>query len=378
MNKLNMVEKKLNQSNLLLAEVLKRNGISRLRLTSGVNSIASGYSATRTIMPLLYRNKNLESIMSKNGIALERHHFSRPQNNCCEHFYDWLTLNTKESEIMKMNGNDYSGGTTSMPVRDLSDQMATLKDIFSKQIISKDQGLQELLLESNPSLANILIYNGATGSFLDSNTRGGKLSKRAFYPIKRDLTSIESTLKFIQAHNRKGSKTQVYLCGAPRILCFSEFINKDLKKIASKYANTTYVKPVFTKLMYQRVDNDQFCMDVHYDEVEYLKFSNHIIRSIIDSYTPNHAMIEIDRKLHDMSSHIEINAPELKGNHEYIQNFLMEQLENPLFCLEREEERKNFSKKYETYLLERMPYDFYYLEKKNIKTSISQCKKMIK
>ena len=97
MNKLNMVEKKLNQSNLLLAEVLKRNGISRLRLTSGVNSIASGYSATRTIMPLLYRNKNLESIMSKNGIALERHHFSRPQNNCCEHFYDWLTLNTKES-----------------------------------------------------------------------------------------------------------------------------------------------------------------------------------------------------------------------------------------------------------------------------------------
>lgn len=379
MDKFNKAERKLNESNNLLAKVLKRNGISKLRLTSGVNSIASGYSMTRTIMPLLYRNKTIEPIMNINDIELERYHFSRAQNNCDEHFYDWLILNTKESEIMKMNYSDYSNESTSMLVRDLSDQMEMLKETFSNQIISYDKGLQDLLLESNYSLANILVYNGATGSFLDNNTRGGKLSQRTFYGIKRDLTSIESTLKFIQANNRKNeSKTQVYLCGAPKILCFSELINKDLKKISSKYANTTYVESVSTKLIYKRLDNNKYGIDIHYDEIEYLKLYNNIINSIINNYAPNDAMIEIDRELTNMSKHIEIKRHDLNGNNEYINKFLKYELEINTSILKSKEEFKNFSKKYENYLKTRIPYDFYYLGKQNIENSISKCKKMIK
>lgn len=107
--KLIEVQQVLNEN---LADIMNKNGISKVRLTSFGNSIASGYSMVRTTKPLLLRNESLGQIMINSGISLDIHHFARAQNNNDERLYEWLINNIKESEIHKMNQNDYSNSKT--------------------------------------------------------------------------------------------------------------------------------------------------------------------------------------------------------------------------------------------------------------------------
>ena len=82
-----------NEKNMKLAEKLSNSGVKNLRITSAGNSIASGYSMTRTIKPLLLRNESLKEEMEKKNITLEVHNFSRAQNNNDEHVFEWLIAN---------------------------------------------------------------------------------------------------------------------------------------------------------------------------------------------------------------------------------------------------------------------------------------------
>lgn len=123
-----------------------------------------------------------------------------------------------------------------------------------------DKGLQEILFEKSNNLANIIIYNGATGSFLDNITRNGKLSQKLTYGIKRDITSLEATLKIIQEKNRNSSlNIQLYLCGAPNFLGLhiSDIINHKLQSLSKNYAFVTYVEPVKSKLLYPIMRNNK-------------------------------------------------------------------------------------------------------------------------
>lgn len=365
---LKRVEKRQVQLNKELASILKRNGIDSLKLTSVGNSIASGYSMVRTIKPLLLRNDSLVSIMEKNNVVLVRKHFARAQNNNDEHIAGWFFSNIKESEIHKMNRIDYGDGPTKMPgvMHGLNDGLV---DSYYPLDVFNDQGLSDVVLEDAPNLANIVIYNGCTGSFLDNVTRDGKFMQKFTYGFKRDITGLISVLNYIQTSNRcNNTNTQVYICGAPDFLGLgiSNYINNKLKKIADNYANATYVKPIKSKLFYKSIDPyaPLLLPDVHYDEIEYLKFNNNIISAINSNYMINRSMINMDRHLFNLSRSLEFDSS-FFGDDFYIRG-------NVLDCYHKESskfsenQRTIFNEKTKKYLKQRAPYDFYYVGKKNI------------
>lgn len=370
------IEEKLEESNQKLAQVLKENKIVNLRITSLGNSIGSGYSMQRITKPLLLRNETLKPIMVKMGILTDIKHFARMQNNCDEHIYSWLVTNKKESEIHKMNLVDYGNSSISQQNYGLTND---LKQKYYSTSLIEDNGLQDILFASGTNLANILIYNGGTGSFLDSVTRNGKLSQMLTYGLKRDTTSLEATLKYIQEVNREnGTNVQVYLCGAPNFLGLriTEIINYRLKKIAKQYANVVYVEPIISKFFYPNMEANKEKLttlkkilslrpDIHYDEIEYLKLNHQIIKSIIENYSITKALIETDRELLQFARYIELENQLLLETPEYLNGTIRSIISSKIFTTKLEEDK--YQEKLEKYLNERFPYDFYYLNKKKLK-----------
>ena len=361
-------QEKLNEK---LANILKNNGIKNLYLTSYGNSIASGYSIIRTIKPLLIRNISIDSVMKDNDISLEKHSFSRSQNNNDDHLFEWLVSNIKESEINRMNRSDYSEGPTSMPVSYLDKDKF---DYFYPIDITDDKGLKDIIESKGIDLANIIIYNGATGSFLANITRNGKISQMLTYGIKRDIKSLEAILKYIQSSNRKnGTNAQIYICGAPNFLGLniSSIINNKLKKAAKEYANTTYVEPVKSKFFYRNIATGKLGVDIHYDECEYDKLNNNILKAIINNYEIKKSMINTDRNFYDLSRKIEIEKNTLLGHDDLIIELIDYLLNNELNFTDFQNEML-FYKKILAYLIERQPYDYYYIGKNNIKQAIKK------
>lgn len=362
----------LREINSRVSEVLKQDGIKRFRLVSLGNSIASGYSMVRSIKPLLLRNIWLYDTMYHKKIKLELHHFARAQNNNDEHVYEWLVNNTMESEIHKLNRFDYS--CNGMVTHGINQEI--IEDYYPIHVYN-DIGLSDCVTECDDELANVIVYNGGTGSFLDNLTRGGKINCKLMYGINRDTYGLEAILKYIQTSNRKNhSNTQVYLCGAPNILGLnlSNFINLNLKSIAKKYSNVVYVEPVKSKLFYKELENKKsgYKLDIHYDEKEYLKFNKNIMNSINDNYMITKAMIEIDRKLYEFSSEIEFNKDL------YDQNYIWQRMNMIIICeackLIDRDLKMIFYEKLNDYLMNRLPYDFYYIGKENVKTFFKQNK----
>lgn len=370
------IRRKQIKLNNTLASIMELNGISKLRITSFGNSISSGYSFVRSIKPLLLRNDSLKKIINNKGIELDIHHFARSQNNNDEKLFEWLQINIKESEIHRMNRKDYVDGVIKMSNNGLNQENI---DNWYAIDLKEDLGLKDLILETNEALANIVIYNGCTGSFLDNVTRGGKLSHKLTYGIKMDVSSLEATLKYIQNNNRKfKTNTQVYLCGAPNFLGLniSEFINAKLRKIANKYANVTYVESIKSKCIYkkyasERKDNEKHSflgkinflgLDIHYDEIEYLEFINNIIDAINKNYLITQAMINIDRNFYNFSSNLELNKQHLIGDNLYILEYIDDILYEYSKALSVDQQ-KEFLLKLKRYILDRMPSDFYYLGK---------------
>lgn len=357
-----------------LAEVLIKDQINQLKITIVGNSIGSGYSMVRSIKPLLLRNETIASIMKDRGIDLVRKHFARAQNNNDEHVAGWVIRNIKESEIHKMNRVDYGDGPAKMPGK-INGLNGKLMDEYYPTDIADDRGLSDVILEQDYNLANIVIYNGCTGSFLDNVTRNGNLSQKFMYGVKRDLTGIRSTLNYIQANNRySNTNTQVYICGAPNFwgLGISNIINNKLEKVASDYANTTYVRPVNTKVLYRTYDKKfpWIMPDYHYNEIEYLKCNNNIVESIINNYAFNKYMINIDRNFFQISSELELRKQQLLGNDLYIQQVIRNVFIDQCDKFSSDSEKEIFRHKAKVYLKERAPYDFYYIGKKNIESSL--------
>lgn len=366
-----MKEQELNQK---LALLLKRLNINKLMLTSVGNSIASGYSIVRTTKPLFLRNETLKKYMEENKIELETHAYARPQNNNEEHVFEWIIENTKESEINEMLRSDYSGSETSMNTNLLTQEMVEREYPID---LENNKGLQDILKQKEEGQANIVVYNGCTGSLLDNLTREGKLTEQLAYGIKRDVVGLEAILKYIQTINRKeNTNTQVYVCGAPNFLGLNlmDMINKRIKKAVKNYANVTYVEPVKSNFIYRNVETNKISPDIHYNEEEYKELNEHIIKSILDNYIINQAMINIDRKLYNLSSDIEINHPELSTNNDKIQDYIDDILLTEEVKIQNKEDKEKFLKKAKDYILERSPYDFFYLKKENINESIERRK----
>lgn len=376
-----------------LANMFSENGIKKFRLLSLGNSIGSGYSMVRTIKPLLLRNQTLEEVMSNNDIDIDIHHFSRAQNNSDEHIFDWIQSNITQSKFNESVRNDYSGSTTSMPSPGLDKSKI---DEYYPINQNEEEGLKDIILKSDENLANIVVYNGCTGSFLDNVTRGGKITHKLTYGVKRDIKGLEATLKYIQYNNRfNGSNTQIYICGAPNWLGIhlTDILNNKLKQIAKQYANTTYVDSVPAKIFYKKLNADKVtdpneaqsilskipfpAVDMHYDETEYLKFNNNIIEAINDNFLVKKQLIGLDRELYKLNAFIEKSGKAEFRTSEYLSSALAQIINKQCKLCNTNLEKEEFQKMAYNYLMHRLPYDFYYLGKKNIKEVINDEEKKI-
>jgi len=329
--------------------------VKRLNLISCGNSIAAGFSMSSFTKPLLLRNENIEKIIRGKGIEFKRYHFSRSEDNNDEHIYSWLINDVPLDIINRLNRFDISN----MNEIGVDDKKANeYYPLYDKAT------LKQILVHENSS--SIIIYNGATGSFLDNITRGGK--HFFTYGIKRDCISIEAFLRYIQEMNREQNKNiQIYLCGAPQILGLSNiFINSKLKKLSENYANVVYVESIPKKLIYRR-DDGKIIPDLHYDESEYLSFNNQIIRAINENFVLKEVFIRIDKMLYLLNKEYQlgnITKEELTGK---IQSLNLLYLCEEYSGLFNSNMYRQLLIKIKKYLLERYQHDFYYVEKRNIK-----------
>ena len=345
MSRVEMATSQLRKTNEELISELSNLGIRKIQISSIGNSIATGFSAMSTNRPLLSRNESLPEIAKDNGIKLDTYQFSRFENNSDEHTLNSLLSNKKESAFNAESRCDYK----------------------NPEDVQEDRGMADVLLDAQDGLANFVIANVGTGAFLDNWTRGGH--HLFTNGIAKDRAYIESFLGIIQFNNRQNyANTQVYLCGAPRILntpLTDIFINSPLKTIAKRYANVIYVPSISRKVLYQNSIMPFSFPDTHYDEEEYIRLLNKIGQLMTSSFNLTSSLIEIDRLFSNRSREIEMTERKIDTRDEILST--LEQYAD--IAEESGKSRKQFLESTRSYLLERYPYDFYYLDKQAIKES---------
>lgn len=356
------VSQELYESNKKMLEELKLNEIKKLLIYSLGNSISTGYSMLNSNAPLIKRNESLPLLCALLGIELETHQFSRLCNNDDEYIFNLVLKNTLESDFNQVTIRDYKEKQTSKEVTNLD---LDLISTYYPSTLDIDKGVLDVLKEYTLGTANIVIANMGTGSLIANwGYQGNHLLTGG---IKKDCTYIEALLGLIQKLNREGANTQVYLCGAPRVLnlpAADMFLNPKLKDIASRYANVTYV-PNFPKQAFYPNDRNPFFVDPHYNESEYLKLLSVINQRITDNYQMRKYMIEIDRILSIKSKEVEMTLIKL-NTYDEVMNIIETYAKK---ILESGKDMNLFLQMLQTYLLERYPYDYAFLSKQAIKDS---------
>jgi len=338
-----------------VAEILLRNHITYVNLVAIGNSISSGFRMKGEILPLVHYNQTIQGIFASKGIFYHPYTFARYSNNNDEHVYSWLVNNIKESQMNKLIRAD-------IEVEHVIENGCQVHEEYYPLELEEDKGLSDILLESKEEKATIVIYNGATGSFLDNVTRQGL--PKIFSGFQRDYTSMEAVLKYIQELNRQqGTNIQVYLCGIPNLLqqgLNNLVVNRHLQQMAEKYANVVYVPPIERRYIYR--ENGKIYFDIHYDHDDYQHLSNIIMASICTNFSKIMAMIHIDRAL------VQLNAEKEQQLDRKVEEQITDIVAQWVVNLEKQGiDTKEFVDELKRYLLDRFPYDFYFLQKQNIK-----------
>ncbi len=342
-----------------LVKMLKDNEKTKLILTALGNSISTGFSFCDENKPFLDRNELLEAICEEYDIDLYKYKFARSENNSDQNTLNYILNNYTEKEMNEMNRRDYEkyilGGNELLSKEKIEEYYGEDK--------ASDVQIQDILFNTEDDAANIVVYNGLTGSFLDNVTRGGmhKLTNG----IKKDLSHVEAILSLIHNSNRENeSNTQVYLCGAPRVLNTSVqdiFMNKYLRRIIERYPHTTYVDNVKRHFIYKGKSK----VDLHYDKNEYLKLTHVLLKSITKNYIIKDSLMGIDRDLYKLNKEIEMSNKE-RDTKDDILNIISEYASSFI----DQGNGLEFLYTVRKYLLERYCYDFFCLDKKAIKNEI--------
>ena len=343
-------------------DMIKNLYINKIVLTTLGNSISTGFSQNDDNKPLLDRNEYLKELADKKGIKLEIHKFSRSENNSDEKTFDLIIDNVKESDIDSLNTRDYFNHLRK------EDRIIVRDPIIKMYPQTSDTKIQDILFNNDDS-ANIVIYNGGTGAVLDNLTRKGNVS--CSNSIKKDISYIESTLGLIQNNNRNNnSNTQVYMCGAPRIYntrISDLLINNKIKPVLKRYSNTTYVNNFKKKSFY--IVGDDIVFDTHYNNDEYKYLNYLILDSTLNNYEIKEHLIELDRELIKLNKEAEMQIYN-KNTSRIVEDIIIDHSHK----IKDLDKRKQFLSVCRSYLLERYPYDFAFLDY----FSIENCKKYIK
>lgn len=341
------------------AEMLKRNNIENINLISLGNSIATGYAVNSEIKPLLKRNEKLEKQLKNNNININTYSFARAQDNNDEHILEWILNNIKQSEINKRVHVDFGNSSNAMDRTCITDE--NVEKYYSLKP-ENDIGLSDLIMNNNENEANIIVYNGATGSFLDNFTRKGKhLNFHGFY---RDFKSMEAVLKTIYLKN---PDTQVYVCGIPTFtkLNLTFYFNHKIKQICENYPNCTYVAPSPQHMIYDK--NGNLSIDIHYNKHEYLKLNNNIMKSIVENFERNRCLIDFDKVTKKISNTCQYDEPNMKNDERYMLEHI-----NELMLKHKKVMNKDMLKTIKDYYKEKYPYDYFYTPKKEVENIIDE------
>lgn len=369
MDKFINTQRELYDENDRMLSELDSLGIRKLQVSSIGNSIGTGFSAMSGNKPLLLRNESLEEQAKDKGIELITHQFSRFENNRDEHTFNNLINNKKESTFNAETRRDYRvfrmGGNQLLSDEDIINYYPTS--------VKEDVGMRDALYRQEDGLANIVIANVGTGAFLDNVTRGGR--HYLINGIAKDRAYIEALFGNIQFNNRNNyGNTQIYLCGAPRILntpLSDIFINRPLQSVVNRYANVTYVPTISRKVLYSSDVMPIPFPDTHYNEEEYLRLLKEVEKKIREEYQKKDAIISIDRKFDRRSREIEMSEVRVDTRDE-----ILSTIEYYADLLEDSgKDRDEFLKQVRRYLLERYPYDYYYLDREAIEESYKVLKK---
>lgn len=341
----------------------------KLTLTAIGNSISNGFSMSEPGKLLLNRNLGLINYGKNNGLDVEIFQLSRSENNNAAVVYNWIIDNCCEKDCHNWNIADYR--------RHIAEENPLLTEEEIKQFFSNgsEKEIQSILFDSNKTTANIVILNLGTGSFLDIITRHGSLTiPSVFGSIDRDIYSINAILELIQNNNRKNnSNTQVYLCGAPRIVntaLTDIFMNSKIKKTGEQFANVTYI-PSFPRQAFYKTASGIILPDPHYNQAEYYHFLAEIESKIIDQYYIRDLMIDLDRLLFQISNDNDINGT----------NYTINDIKDVIDAIAKKYESKTGDYNYflsfaKSYIKERYPFDFYRAStKRNISKEIDSLKK---
>ena len=348
----NEEKEKLEQVNEELIKFMRDYPKDKLSLTAIGSSISDGFSISEPGKLLLDRNIGLVEFGKKNGFEVELNHLARSENNNSLAVYDWIIQNCCERDTYNWNIADYKRAIKN------ANPLLTEEEINEYFAGGSDKKIQDIIFDSNKKNANIVILNLGTGSFLDVITRHGSLTiPNIFGSLDRDIYGIVAILELIQNNNRNNnSNTQIYLCGAPRIVntaLTDMFMNSKIKKVGAAFANVTYV-PSFPRQAFYKTPSGSIIPDPHYNQAEYYHFLAEIENNIIDNFFIRDLMIDLDRILFQMSNDNDINGT----------NYSKNDIKDVIDEIAKKYESKTGDYNYfidfiKTYLKGRYPFDFY-------------------
>lgn len=361
----------LEKTNEKLIRFMKDYPKKGIMLSAIGNSISDGFSMSEPDRLLLDRNLGLIQIGKENGILVQKYQLSRSENNNSLAVANWIRNNCTEQDSYNWNKEDYKRAIKS------GNPLLSEKEIETYFSNGSTQKVQDIILRSNPEEANIVILNLGTGSFLDILTRHGFLTiSNIFCSLKRDIIGISEILELIQNSNRENnSQTQVYLCGAPRIMntvMTDLAMNPGIRKISKEYANVTYV-PSFPRQAFYKTKNGMILPDPHYNQAEYYHLLNDIENHIINSFLVKDLLIDMDRILYGLSVENDIKGAINK------ESDVLDIIDEFAKKYELKDEDYNyFLKLAKDYIQNRYPFDFYRLSpEKNLGSSIKILKRNI-
>lgn len=362
-------KEKLDEVNEELVKYMREYPKEELSLTAIGNSISDGFSMSEPSKLLLNRNIGLIDYGNKNGLKINTYHLSRSENNNSLSVTDWIRRNLSEKDTNAWNKEDYMRALKS------NNPLLTEEEINEYFSNGSEKKVQDVIFDKNKKNANIVILNLGTGSFLDIVTRNGSLTiPTLFDSVDRDVRGIGAILELIQNNNRRNeSNTQVYLCGAPRImntLITDMFMNPKIKKIGKEYANVTYV-PSFPRQAFYKTPSGNILPDPHYNQAEYYHFLSEIETKIIDNYLLRDLMIDLDRIIFQMS----------EDNDIYGGQYNISDVKNIIDIIAKKYESKTGDYNYfidavKRYTKDRYPFDFFRVSpEQNISKDIDTLKR---
>lgn len=348
----NEEKEKLEKVNEELIKYMREYPKESLTITAIGNSISDGFSLSEPGKLLLDRNLGLVKCGRNNGLDVNTYQLSRSENNNALAVSNWIIQNCCEKDAYRWNRVDYKRAIQS------GNPLLTEEEIESYFSAGSDRKIQDIIFDVNKANANIVILNLGTGSFLDVVTRHGSLSiPNIFTSVNRDMYGINSILELIQNNNRKNnSNTQIYLCGAPRIVntaLTDIFMNSKIKKVGSNFANVTYV-PSFPRQAFYKTVGGSIIPDPHYNQAEYYHFLAEIENKIIDNFFIRDLFIDLDRILYQMSTDNDLNGT----------NYSKNDVKDVIDEIAKKYESKTGNYNYfisfaKSYIKNRYPFDFY-------------------